>query len=322
MPGIRRRNDKKSESDSKNKTNDDEAKKKIDDDEDALDGEEIEGDLRSFLLKLNKETKQTIDKSEENIKLYIDEKCSALNELVTQNTASINKVQGTVIEVQTLAGENKTEIQKLADRVHYLEVDNQKLVKLAETATKNNDVQAIHIATLQHRIEDQTNRNCRRTLTVKGIKEAPNETWINTKRILADTLNDLCQLEDKERLFRCIERAHRGGKVKNGDKKEGMRDIHVLFFDWNDSQMILSKFLKHGRGRGVFVEQRYGPDTTFRRNKAKEERRNLMNTNVITSGFVQYPAKLMVKYTRDDPKYTMMKDFSHIDVSLQNEARQ
>ena len=324
MSGGNKHDKKKSpsfEEDSINKSNGSETTMKKDDAAAAgIDEHTDNGDLRSFLLKLNGDTKQSIDKSEKNLKHYIDEKCSALGELVKLNKESISKVKGTVVEIKTLASENKTEIQKLAERIHYLEVDNQNL-KLAETNTKTNDVQAIHIATLQHRIEDQTNRGCRRTLIVKGVNEAPKETWNNTKQILTDTLADLCKIEDKNKLFRCIERVHRGGKVKKDDRKEGKRDIHVLFFDWNDSQMILSEFLKHGRGKGVYVEQRYGPDTTFRRNKAKEERRKLMNNKEITSGYVQYPAKLMVKFTRDDTKYTMMKDFSHVEVSLQHEAR-
>ena len=112
-----------------------------------------------------------------------------------------------------------------------------------------------------------------------------------------------------------IERAHRGKEREDG-KKAGMRDIHVLFTSWKHSDLILSKFLKHGRGKGVFVEQRYGPDTTYRQNMAKKLRRTLIDNEEIACGFVKYPAALMVKYDKDAAHYVKHKDFSREEVPL------
>ena len=149
---------------------------------------------------------------------------------------------------------------------------------------------------------------------MKGIPESPNEKWDTTKKILASNLSKLCKMEETD-VVTYIERAHRGKQTKD-KKKDGKRDIHVLFYDWNDSQHILSQFLEHGRGQNIFIEQRYGPETTFRQNKAKEERRNLKGANAIHSGYVKFPAQLMVKYTKNDAKYTLHKDFSRIEVDI------
>ena len=112
-------------------------------------------------------------------------------------------------------------------------------------------------------------------------------------------------------------RAHRGPTVKFDDKKSGIRDIHALFFDWNVCQEVLSGMIKHGKGKGIYVEQRYGPDTTARRNMAKMERRNLLDSETITNGFVDYPAKLMVKYHEEEENYTLLKDYSYEEVELE-----
>ena len=116
-------------------------------------------------------------------------------------------------------------------------------------------------------------------------------------------------------MSKCIERVHRG-KPLDPDLKKTHRDVHLLFFDWNDSQMILRNFLKYGRGKGIFIEQRYGPDTTARRNLAMKERRTLLDSKTIAQGFVQFPAQLMVKYKEDDKDFVKKQDFSHVDVPI------
>ena len=127
-------------------------------------------------------------------------------------------------------------------------------------------------------------------------------------------LAELTQLNENE-IFGWIERAHRGKEREDG-KKAGKRDIHVLFTQWTHSDKILERFFKHGLKKGVFVEQRYGPDTTYRQNQAKMLRRTLLESEQITCGFVKFPAILMVKYDAEQPNYMKHKDFSKIDVPL------
>jgi hypothetical protein len=183
-------------------------------------------------------------------------------------------------------------------------------------ANKLIDIQAVEMSTLRYRLEDQTNRNCRRTLIVKGLPEDGKEkTWKETKNKVVEVLSDVCRVENKQQFYKCVERVHRG-KPLDPDSKKTHRDIHMLFFDWNDSQMILKNFLKYGRGKGIFVEQRYGPDTTARRNLAMIERRTLLDSETIAQGFVQYPAQLMVKYDKEDKDFVKKEDYSHVDIKL------
>ena len=84
-----------------------------------------------------------------------------------------------------------------------------------------------------------------------------------------------------------------------------------------ESELFISNMRKHGRNSRVYVEQRYGPDTTWRRNNALALRKDLKAQGAVTSGFIAYPAKLMVKYNAQDRQYTMHQDFSNTEVPVQ-----
>ena len=254
-----------------------------------------ESDLRQFIANLILKINERIDKVETNVKEYISEECAKLQKSIDKNTRDVNLLKGDVIEIRTSAKDNTNNIEELAARVHNVEEENNNLKSLLNTVIQTNDTQAVQISTLRYRLEDQTNRSCRQTLIIRGIREKPNETWKDTKQLLSDTLAKICKL-DKAKLPSKIMRAHRGPSVEKEDKKHGARDIHALFFDWNTCQEILSGMIKNGKGKGVYVEQRYGPDTTTRRSLAKIERRTLLDNETIACGFVDFPARLMVKY--------------------------
>ena len=59
----------------------------------------------------------------------------------------------------------------------------------------------------------------------------------------------------------------------------------------------------------------YGPLTTERRRLAMQERKLLKENNEIISGYLDFPAKLMVK-TSKDGKYKCHKDFSNMTVKI------
>ena len=62
----------------------------------------------------------------------------------------------------------------------------------------------------------------------------------------------------------------------------------------------------------VVVDQKYGSDTTWRRDQALLKRKTLKQQKKIFSGHVEYPAKLMVKYQADDVDFVLYEDFSNI----------
>ena len=117
-------------------------------------------------------------------------------------------------------------VDTLEERVHNLEEVNKELTEELKHARETEDIQAIQINTLQYRQKDQTNRNCRRTLIVRGIPEVPNEKWNDTKSLLASNIAKLCKLPE-DGMMKAIERAHHSKMIKN-NKKAGRGDIHVL----------------------------------------------------------------------------------------------
>ena len=56
------------------------------------------------------------------------------------------------------------------------------------------------------------------------------------------------------------------------------------------------------------MDHQYSPDVTARRNQAMLLRRELLNKKQITAGYLDYPARLMVKVS-GETKYTKHQDF-------------
>ena len=284
--------------------------------------ETMDDDLRAFITRQNdlirkdiKDIKDNVNQNNKNIKALIEQQYQDLDKRITTNTNNINIADAKAIEAQTLANANRVEKDKQDERIHHLEEKCEKLASDIGEMHMTNNIKSMQIAQLQYRLEDQTNRNCRKTLIVRGVKELRDETdWNSTKKRLAEVLADVTKL-NVNHIAGWIERAHRG-KLREDDKKKGKRDIHVLFTNWNHSDLVLSEFIKHGRGKGVFIEQRYGPDTTYRQNEAKMLRRTLLDKEEITCGFVKFPAALMVKYSEHDQHYRKHKDFSRMPVPL------
>ena len=90
---------------------------------------------------------------------------------------------------------------------------------------------------------------------------------------------------------------------------------HRAFLDWRDSEFVKEQFRRNNISTDSVIscEQKYGPRTTVRRNMALKERRRLKVAGEISSGYVKFPAILMVKDT-NDTKYRQLKDFSNESV--------
>jgi hypothetical protein len=280
---------------------------------------EDERDWRAFIVRQNELMRQhvtdSIAASEKNIKKIIDSKFNELHALVTDNSKRIIKIDEKANEAHSTAKVNQHDLELQGEAITRLENANEKLVAEIKQLHLDKDVEAIRYNTLRNRIEDQTNRACRKTLIVKGIKEQSNEEWADTERLLKERLSKICKLNECPdfSIDKAIERAHRGKLWRNGENA-GKRDIHVALYDWKDVNFLMGRFIKHGRRQGVFIDQRYGPDTTYRRNMAKKERKTLMATKEFKSSHVKYPATLVVKSHEKGAKYKVYKNFSSIDV--------
>ena len=154
---------------------------------------------------------------------------------------------------------------------------------------------------LRESIENRTNRQLRRTLIFKNIPETKDdESYQEVKALLADMISSATEIS-REEVFAGIERAHREAK-REGSFRQGKRRIFAAFLNWDLPQKILDLFRKKSIADGSFqfyADQMYGPLTAKRRNMAFQLRKSLKEKGDIVSGFVQFPAKLMVNFPGD-----------------------
>ena len=259
---------------------------------------------------------ESIERSESNVRNHIDLKIQSLSQDIAKNQKLIADVTNTADEAKYLANVNSDEIKLLTERVGNLETEKGELEDKVTALTQRESTQLVRINVMQKRLEDQTNRNSRTSLIIRGVPETDDESWDDTRHNLCTALAPIVGKEPNE-ISDMIERVHRGKARQNQNNNgEVARAIHCRFFDWNDSELIKLQAIKSSRRSNIFVEQYYGPNTTYRRNLAKAERKKLKEENVIFSGHVKYPAKLFVKYAATDRQYSFHSDFSNEDVPL------
>ena len=191
------------------------------------------------------------------------------------------------------------EAKKTASDALELAKSNQEAIKalhshITNLVSENND--------LKQAVDKQMDRSMRNTLVIKGLALGNNEqSWEDTEETLNKILLDNTDL-DASHISRLFERVHRG---KTSDKQPGPPLIFARCYDWRDTQMPISTFRNlnmKNKNLKVYVEQQHSPMITARQNEAMLVRKKLKKQNLIVSGFVQYPATLMVK-KQGDSKY-------------------
>jgi hypothetical protein len=210
----------------------------------------------------------------------------------TQNTLSItyDMVINNEKEILTL----KNQLISLQNDIKHVKENNKNFKQTQES--------------LDLKIEDQTNRSMRNTLIFRGIKEDLNENWPTTENKLIKVLIDHAKIHP-QKAVRMVERAHRGKKTHNNSPAH----IFAKFYDWKDSQYVIQAFQSTNKskymGMNVFVNQMYSPTLTARRNDALLTRKQLKASKEIISGYIAYPATLMIKKNVKDVEYVKFKDF-------------
>ena len=265
------------------------------------------------------------DKLLEDIKSIIDDRLSlfeekleikvlALEQTISDNHSEINllKLQVTSLETQNQAKQN--DISNLRS-----ELDDLKL-KTEELAVNTNDNQSLseniieNVKSLEARVEERTNRQLRKTLVIKGLKELDSETWEDTRDLVAETIHKNIKSVSFDEAYDMLERVHRG---PYNPLKVGRRVIYAALYQWDDCEFIVNKFRKINRLNGqlkLYVDYKYGPLTTCRRNEALKVRREPINEQKIVQGYISYPAKLHVKYDKNGD-WVIHDDFSKKSVS-------
>ena len=269
-------------------------------------------DISAYFEKLQ----DTIKESEQRMLAALNDKCNSIIDSISENKKAIDEASKTATQAYEIAIEHSATLLKLEERISELEKTNDDL-------KQNETLQEKKISTLQVRLEDQTCRNTRTTLIIRGIPASKEkEKWHETRKSVCTALSKAFKLNYKE-VDQMIERIHRRPKSptddnnKNDKKQETV--IDAKFYDWNDSERILRLSRKYSKTSKIFIDQRYGPDTTWRRNQALAVRKDLKANEEIVSGFVKYPAKLMVKHNAADEHYTLFKDFSDVTILQEEE---
>ena len=240
-----------------------------------------------------------------------DKKLDSLDSKFTKVFKRIDELSKAVDDASTTAEDalkstkqNEANINKLSKSMDSF---NNKYDKLE----KDNSANIVRVHVLEKKLEDQVNRSSRKTIVVRGVKEGDKESWDDTRTVLAKEISNVASITEKEASC-MMERVHRS---RPNPHKQGKRDIVAAFFDWNDSEFVMRKFrdaAKKGQVKGIFVDQKYGPITTMRRNHALLQRKKLIVDKVITNGYVAYPAKLMVKKSKTDKNFVLYEDYSEM----------
>ena len=222
--------------------------------------------------------------------------CNKLSETVQSLTESVNTL---LDRVKSLESALESALSALSE----------KQSMRTEDVLSHSEVVKRMVA-VEEKLEERTNRQLRKTLVFRGIKqEAAERSWKDCEEVLAKEIASTLEIDCKD-ARNMIDRCHRGGNPEYFKKQNKARPIYAALHEWKVCEDII---YQARRKRTIFVDYKYGPMTTRRRNLALKRRRELLNSGAITQGHVAYPARLMGK-GKDDLKYREIENFSNVDV--------
>ena len=243
----------------------------------------------------------------------INEKFEGIQNLVETNSHDIVSIKNDIEQLHMKTADQQIEIEKL--KCENVELKLQMTEHIPDGLLSR-------LAAVEERVEERTNRQLRQTLVFQGIEEKGKESWADTKHILAESVSETCDVtyEDAEQ---AINRCHRSGsKTNRNGRVNRHRPIYANFFSWEVTEDIIVKYRESNIKFPHFnikANYKYGPLTTKRRSEALKVRKELKESNVITKGFIKYPAKLFVMY-KGESLYREHQDFSKMEVEFNKGA--
>ena len=238
-----------------------------------------------------------------DIKKYVD---GALNELTATLLTHVEHVENQVECEKETTKKLIDKVSKLEETCNQLKNENMKMKKNWKE----------DIASLEDKIEDQTNRQLRKTLIFTNLSEVEGEDddrYKKTTEILANKISEVSKGNiSKEKALDAIERAHTGRPKRY---RNCPKPVYAAITDWRVSEQIKQYFLSKNNSSGVYCDQMYGTMTTWRRQQALKKRKELKANGEIVKGYISFPAKLMVlKPGRKE--YSLHEDFSKMEVTF------
>ena len=208
-----------------------------------------------------------------------------------------HEFSGMRVELDTAVDRLTSVEMRLADTERQLTAANKKNTKLE---TKLNAV--------DQKTNRQKDEACRASLTVHWIprkkltKPDDRESWTDTQTILATFLSEKCGLGSVPEIEQKITWAHRSDKPDTDV-------IHVQMESWKYQQEIMECFRrKKGKVGLVYVLEKFSDDTTERRNKCNERRKEIRAKHNDAKVWIKYPATLMCKF-KGEKKYKEVAKF-------------
>lgn len=242
----------------------------------------------------------------EEIKTLLESHKDSITNTITEKFEALDAKFGVRIsKIESELDDKNIEIESLKARLLMLE---------DAESTADADLHA-RIDSLEAELDDQVNRGMRNNIILRGIAEEDNETWEMTKATTAEVIARHLQ-RDKSQVEASIERAHRGGKKRTTTSSDGQppppRRIFARLRFSDTAQDIFTSFRELAVKKPnmpIRIEMQYSERVTRRRNEALLERKSLLHKKEIASGYVDYPAKLMVKRKKGDDKYILYQKF-------------
>ena len=177
------------------------------------------------------------------------------------------------------------------------------------------DAMSTKMKELEERLEERTNRQLRKTLVFRNVPEVEEDKkWSTTKALLASKISQVLDDVDENEAMQMIDRCHRGGKKpSDGEERPSRpRPIYAAMLYWEDCERLTRE--ARSSSVGFYIDYKYGPRTTVRRNEALKRRKELKAAGVIDHGYVAFPARLIGK--KANGQYHEIEDFSDMEVNL------
>ena len=210
---------------------------------------------------------------------------------------NIQSTDDHVGELQAQIGNTDDRNRKTFEELNKRVADLEEKLKALEYVPKE-------LENIAENVENRTNRQLRETLIFKNVPEndGDDESYDDTKDLLATIISENLDDINYDQAFGLIKRCHRErdrSDDENDHYRKGKRFIFAAMHSWDLCQTLINKFRQKGINDPnfkIFVEQKYGPLTTRRRQLAWQLRKELKENGEITGGYVNFPAKLIVNY--------------------------
>ena len=231
-----------------------------------------------------------------------------LNAKIDDISTRLDNYDARLVDIEKTAQSTDDTVEDL--RAQIATKDENVLAKFEEMTKRIDELEAKvallenapnDIGQLAEKVEDRTNRQLRETLVFKGIPEeegTDEDTYMESKKLLATVISTHCTGISYDDAFKEIKRAHREQERDDRDRA-GKRHIFAAFHSWDLCQLILRTFRRKCIDDNEFpisADQKYGPLTNKRRQLAFLKRKQLKEAGTIVSGYLDFPAKLMVNY--------------------------